>query len=65
MNAYNMLYLIIAIRLFFLSFLSLKNKNKKNQKKLKKGVDNVKDIWYIINALEKKARCKREMFFEN
>lgn len=59
MNAYNMLYPIIAIRLFFLSFLSSKNKNKKNQKKLKKGVDNVKDIWYIINALEKKSKMQK------
>ena len=31
---------------------------------MKKSVDKVKDIWYIINALEKKGANEKE-FFEN
>ena len=51
-------YNILSVRcnpFYFYDKMLLKN----ILKKIKKGVDNVKDIWYIINALEKR-RCKRE-----
>lgn len=54
---YNVVFKVLLNCFLFCSFMKIKN-----VKKNKKMVDNVDDICYIINALQKGAKKK---FFEN